>query len=178
MKLKELMEGFISKDNMSAILGPNQLKHMMTSLLQCDEFENVTSIQIVETPNFIDKENKPVASRSIKIGDNKFKGHMYLYSLVFTPEVYDPVSILNTDINSPDVAISPLIFDPKSFIPYKFVILRWNPELKQYLELKYSNKEKIFIQQMHEHLDKALNNPEKYKIKGTRGIILRGVFNY
>jgi hypothetical protein len=38
------------------------------------------------------------------------------------------------------------------------------------------NDEELLRKELHDLLDKVLDSPNEYKIKGTRGVMIRGVF--
>jgi hypothetical protein len=103
--------------------------------------------------------------------DTKFKGKVYLYNLSLSPEVYDPNLLLNPVKNG--AAIGPTMYDPMDFTPIKHILLTWNPEMAQ--DISGINKELTFKNDIHKLLDDVLENPEEYKIKGERKILLRGV---
>jgi hypothetical protein len=117
-------------------------------------------------------EGKTYYTQTMNLGDNtKFKGKVYLYNLSFTPEMYDPNLLLKPVKNG--AAIGPTIYDPIDFTPRKH-ILTWNPEMAQ--DISGINKELTFKNDIHKLLDDVLDNPEEYRVKGVRGIMVRAVF--
>jgi hypothetical protein len=108
----------------------------------------------------------------MKLGDNtKFDGKVFLYNLSFTPEIFDPNS-LHTPVKN-GALITPALYDPMTFEPTKKIVLTWTPEMAQ--DISGINKELTFKNDIHKLLDDVLENPEEYKVKGERKILLRGV---
>lgn len=174
MKLKELLterfEGrelefpsyqFLKKD----------LEPLKEELLKCEEFMFCDDIIFMDLPTQI-IEDTTYTSQTFKLyDDTKFKGKVYLYNLSLTPEVYDPNLLLNPVKNG--AAIGPTMYDPIDFTPIKHILLTWNPEMAQ--DMIGVNKELTFKNDIHKLLDDVLENPEEYKVKGERKILLRGV---
>ena len=61
-----------------------------------------------------------------------------------------------------------------TFEPRKHILLTWSPEMAQ--DLRGSNDETTLRNDIHKLLDDVLDNPEEYRTKGTRHVIIRGVF--
>ena len=174
MKLKELLtekfEGrelefpsyqFLKKD----------LEPIKEELLKCEEFMFCDDIVFIDLPAQI-IDDTTLTSQTFKIGDNtKFKGKVYLYNLSLSPIMYDPNKLLTPVKNG--AAIGPTIYDPTDFTPRKHILLTWNPEMSQ--DIIGLQKELTFKNDIHKLLDDVLNNPEEYKVKGERGLLLRGV---
>jgi hypothetical protein len=68
--------------------------------------------------------------------------------------------------------ITQTLYDPQTFEPKKKIIIEFSPELLQ----DGKQDDESFKTQLRERFDHVLNNPEKYTLKGTRGVIVRGVF--
>ena len=173
MKLKELLterfadnlayptDQFLKKD----------LEPLKEELLKCEEFMFCDDIIFMDLPAQI-IEDTTYTSQTFKLyDDTKFKGKVYLYNLSLTPEVYDPNLLLNPVKNG--ASIGPTMYDPMDFTPIKHILLTWNPEMAQ--DISGINKELTFKNDIHKLLDDVLENPEEYKIKGERKILLRGV---
>jgi hypothetical protein len=102
----------------------------------------------------------------------EFKGRCYLLSLGLTPEMYDPSRLLKPVKNG--AAIGPTIYDPSTFEPRKHILLTWSPEMAQ--DVSGANDELTLRNDIHKLLDDVLDNPEEYKTKGLRGVLVRGLF--
>jgi len=101
----------------------------------------------------------------------KFKGKGYLLSVMLTPEMYDPNSI--HDIVKDGASITPTIYDPNTFEPSKKIILQFSPDRKQD---GITNHEAVIRQELHDLLDKVFDNPDTFRVKGVRGVLVRGIF--
>jgi hypothetical protein len=173
MKLKELLTNTFGEN----VSYPNDqflkkdLEPLKEELLKCEEFMFCDDIVFMDLPIQIIEEATH-ASQTFKLyDDTKFKGKVYLYNLSLTPEVYDPNLLLNPVKDG--AAIGPTIYDPIEFTPRKHILLTWNPEMAQ--DISGINKELTFKNDIHKLLDDVLENPEEYKVKGERKILLRGV---
>jgi hypothetical protein len=69
--------------------------------------------------------------------------------------------------------ITPTMYDPTTFEPKKKIVLEFSPEA---LQDDVNSTEEVKRKQLHETLDKILDNPENYQIKGERGLLVRGYF--
>jgi hypothetical protein len=83
--------------------------------------------------------------------------------------------------------ITPTMYDPTTFEPKKKIVLEFSPEMAQdkdiyaignpsMIEDAEKNGESILRKQLHEKLDKILDNPENYQVKGEKGMFVRGLF--
>lgn len=182
MDIKEIIEAA-----MSTFSGLNQSSYMMDSnvfkmpgikekLLQCKEFENVNDIIFLEHPIgrdlLINGVKKDYQALSIMLKDNmRFKNVLYLHSITLTPETYLPEDLLSPVEDG--IMVSPSIIS-HDFNTQKSITLFYNPEELQD-EVTKNGKDADEI--LREQFDKALKTPEKYTPKGTRAIMLRGIFD-
>jgi len=173
MKLKELLTERFA-DNLAYPTDQylkKDLEPLKEELLKCEEFMFCDDIVFMDLPTQI-IDDTTYTSQTFKLyDDTKFKGKVYLYNLSLTPEVYDPNLLLNPVKDG--AAIGPTIYDPIEFTPRKHILLTWNPEMAQ--DMIGVNKELTFKNDIHKLLDDVLENPEEYKVKGDRKILLRGV---
>ena len=102
----------------------------------------------------------------------EFKGRCYLLSLALTPEMYDPNILLKPVKNG--AAMGPTMYDPLTFIPRKHILLTWSPEMVQ--DVSGTKDELTLRNDIHKLLDDVLDNPEEYKTKGLRAVLVRGLF--
>jgi len=127
-----------------------------------DEFADC-DLDIIDSPIF-----DGAQTQTIKLKKNtKFKGKLSLYSIQLTPVMYDPENYKKPVKDG--CVITPVIYDPKDFTPYKEISIRFNVESNEMNE-EEKKKEIVGI------LEKILDKPEDYTSKGSRGIILRGIF--
>ena len=95
----------------------------------------------------------------------------YFYQIVYSPVIYDP-----KDITIPvkdGMVISPLLYNPATFEPSRKITIEWKPEdlfhNKGIQPITWED-EKAYIR---EKLEALLANPDKYKPKGRRGLMIR-----
>ena len=95
----------------------------------------------------------------------------YLYQVIYSPVIYNPADLHKSVKDG--MVISPLLYDPTTFEPSRKITIDWKPE-----EL-YHNKgiqpitwedEKTFLR---EKLEELLANPDDYKPKGRRALMIR-----
>jgi len=174
MKLKELLTNTFGEN----VSYPNdqfrklELEPLKEELLKCDEFSECEGIEFMDIP-VQEIEGKTYSAQTMKLGDNtKFDGKVFLYNLSFTPEMFDPNS-LHTPVKN-GALITPALYDPMTFEPRKKIVLTWSPEMAQ--DVSGANNELTLRNDIHKLLDDVLDNPEEYRVKGERGIMVRGVF--
>jgi hypothetical protein len=185
MKLKEFLEVALlgKKDNPNltnqtfvdeTCLYGNELDKYKNIIKECDEFAKCDSLDILTMPLAKGKyPDKIYTTNTIKLSDlMEFKGRCYLLSLGLTPEMYDPSRLLKPVKNG--AAIGPTIYDPSTFEPRKHILLTWSPEMAQ--DVSGANDELTLRNDIHKLLDDVLDNPEEYKTKGLRGVLVRGLF--
>jgi hypothetical protein len=180
MKLKELLDE-IFKDGpiptnqfgMSdyALYGSEKLEPLKDKLLECDEFKNLYSLRFVDAPTFRAGDEVYVVETYKLTDDIKFIGSGVILSIALTPEMYDPNVLLKPVKDG--AAISPTFYNPTNFEPYKRIVLEFSPERMQD---GISNHEEIVRQELHDLLDKVLDNPKDYLVKGERAVLVRGIF--
>ena len=120
-------------------------------------------------------EEMAVATRTKLVGDtptDDLKGRTcYFYQIVYSPVIYDP-----KDITIPvkdGMVISPLLYNPATFEPSRKITIEWKPEdlfhEKDIQPITWED-EKTYLR---EKLEALLANPEDFKPKGRRGLMLR-----
>ena len=155
------------------ILNSKVLEEVKDELLKFDVFSECDDLEIVHYPTFKVGEDKTLSVQTYKYKEGmKFKGKGYLYSISLTPELYDPSKMLEPVKNG--ASISPAIYNPITFEPTKHILLTWSPEMAQ--DLSVTKDETTLRNDIHKLLDDVLDNPEEYRMKGTRYITIRGVF--
>ena len=180
MKLKEFVTKIYDErpelgmtPNFDPILNSKILEEVKDELLKFDVFSECDDLEIVHYPTFKVGEDKTLSVQTYKYKEGmKFKGKGYLYSISLTPELYDPSKMLEPVKNG--AAISPAIYNPMTFEPTKHILLTWSPEMAQ--DLSVNKDETTLRNDIHKLLDDVLDNPEEYRMKGTRHIMMRGIF--
>ena len=151
-------------------------------LFSCEEFSEVESIEIVDNPAFPLDGNAILTDTITLSEDTKFKGKIYIYSIQLSHENFDMNSLMDDSMDN--ILLTPCIYNPQTFTPKKGITLFFSPEAAQDMSVPVciytNNGYKIdvdrFKENMHKLLDKALQNPEEYKAKGFRKIMIRGYF--
>jgi hypothetical protein len=183
MKLKEFVEiALIGKEDVLntltgiegvGVLYGSELEKYKKIIKECDEFAKCDSLDILTMPLVKGKNDKVYTTETIKLSDlMEFKGRCYLLSLSLTPEMYDPNQLLKPVKNG--AAIGPVMYDPMTFEPRKHILLTWSPEMAQ--DMVGMSNESTLRNDIHKLLDDVLDNPEEYKTKGTRHVLVRGLF--
>lgn len=179
MKLAELLQILFKNgpiDNFNNDIGDylisgDMLKNYKDELMKCDEFSEVLDIQFVTLPS-IETNNTSTHVKSYIVKEGmKLQGNVILYSISLTPEMYSP----NFEIVKNGASISPSIYSPITFTPYKIISLTWTPELAQDISVTFGENE--LRKRLHDTLDDILDNPDEYRIKGQRSIMIRGLFD-
>jgi len=177
MKLKELIEivKLTKKEDVymdNTLYGKN-LEKYKDIIMNTDEFKECESLEIIEYPIVKSRNGEGLTPYTIKLSDlMKFKGKCYLLSLNLTPEMYDPNQLLKPVKNG--AAMGPAIYDPSTFEPRKHILLTWSPEMSQ--DISGVNDELTLRNDIHKLLDDVLDNPDEYKTKGFRAVLVRGLF--
>jgi hypothetical protein len=184
MKLKEFLEVALlgKKDNPNltnqtfvdeTCLYGKELDKYKNIIKECDEFAKCDSLDILTMTLTKGKNDKVYTIETIKLSDlMEFKGRCYLLSLGLTPEMYDPNQLIKPVKNG--AAMGPVMYAPLTFEPRKHILLTWSPEMAQ--DMAGMDNESTLRNDIHKLLDDVLNNPEEYKTKGTRHVLVRGLF--
>ena len=180
MKLKEFVEIVQVTHPDDNLLTDNQmygknLEKYKEIILKTDEFKECESLDILEHPLSKDKNGKILTPYTVKLSDvMKFKGRCYLLSLTLTPEMYDPTLMLKPVKDG--AAIGPTVYDPITFEPKRQILLTYNPSVHFNFDNKFEPTEEFKRNEIHQLLDKVLDNFDEYKIKGVREVLVRGLF--
>lgn len=155
-----LIEYFKTKYSDGIIIKGNDLLKIKNDLLELDEFSNIVDLQIILT----DVNTK---IETIEITENfQFPSSYPLISEIkFIPETYD-----NNDNNKfyeNGVQISPVIYNPMNFAPYRKISLLWDVCATS----KEIEKNKIISTLSH-----VINNIEQYLPSVIPRIYIKGFF--
>jgi hypothetical protein len=181
MKLKELLTEIFGEtpnndhqfgfDGLT-LYGRDNLEQHKERILQCDEFSECTELNFMNMPIILSNDDTPLKASDYKLVEGqKFKGVCYLLSLTLTPEVFNP-DTLHTPVKD-GACITPMVYNPETFTPFKKIVLEYSPEraLDGFVDGEYELK-----MELKSLLDKVLDNPYDYQVKGERGVLVRGVF--
>jgi hypothetical protein len=180
MKIKELLDvvfkdGPVKHENFNitdyCLYGKKHLGHIKEEILNCEEFSECTELTILDHPTY-ENDGKVYQVQTYKVIEGqKFGGKGFLLSVSLTPEIFNPETIHNPVKDGS--CITPTLYDPLTFEPTKKIVLQFSPERVQD---GISNHDAIIRQELHDLLDKVLDNPKDYQIKGERYVLIRGVF--
>ncbi|MCK9273397.1 hypothetical protein M0P65_07715 [Candidatus Gracilibacteria bacterium] len=156
------------------ILTGDNLANSMYILKQCDEFKNVKDFQQMFNPIMVDQSNIIVSADTMKLSDDtpfEFNDILYLYSISLMPEMYDQKTWYEPVKDS--IGISPTSYNPIDLSPTKRITIEFSPERKQDIHDIGDERAK---KEIREKLEKVLENPKEYQVKGVRGILIRGIW--
>jgi hypothetical protein len=173
LKKKEDAKFWTKKEDLE--LTPEQLMTMVDELKQCEEFKD-TEIEIMNLPAALitlgDKIDTISAKTIILHEGTKFGKKCYLYKISLTPELYEK-DFINT---TPGSYITPVIYNPESFVPEKKIVLVYDM-IGHQDDIAFGNIN--YRKSIHDTLDNILDNMESYeKVPNHRCIIVRGHFEY
>ena len=180
MKLKEFIEIVQVTHPDYNLLTDNQLygknlEKYKEIILKTDEFKECESLDILEHPLSKSKDGKILTPYTVKLSDvMKFKGRCYLLSLTLTPEMYDPSLMLKPVKDG--AAIGPTVYDPITFEPKRQILLSYDPSVHFNIDNPFEPIEEFKRNEIHQLLDKVLDNFDEYKIKGVKEVLVRGLF--
>jgi hypothetical protein len=120
-------------------------------------------------------EEMAIVAKTRLIGDTPIDDYKdrtcYFYQIVYSPVIYDPKEI--TIPVKDGMVISPLLYNPATFEPSRKITIEWKPEdlfhEKDIQPITWED-EKTYLR---EKLEALLANPEDFKPKGRRGLMLR-----
>jgi len=144
-------------DNLTA----RQLKEVEAVLIKYLEFSR---IEWVDLPRVVFPGRSSQACQTVKLTDDisTYKGKIgYVYKVCFTPIMFDV-----TEYQKYDNSISPVVYDPTTFEPKRYITL----SIPSSIEATFEPELKRLIK---DQLDDILRNPEKYQQSGYRVALLR-----
>ena len=127
----------------------------------------------MDLPAGLTEDGKAIVAKSIKIHDTdnpKYAGKVgYLYTVWFTPKMYNTEEIYQPVKDG--CVLSPVIYNPTTFLPKRSITIEWCPEFPVDLEnpMTWEDEKKM----IHDKLEMVLENAEDYIPAGYRGGILR-----
>lgn len=135
------------------------------------------NLKIINLPSFV-LNNKIYVSQTVKLEEcTKIKGNCFLYAIQWTPEMFSSEEILDFKKDHKEkIRVGPTIYSEQDFKPYVNIILHIDAEELESNDAVFGKKNNPSREEYHNLLDEALENPDKFKTKGKRGVILRGVF--
>lgn len=133
------------------------------------KFKEVNWIQASRYFDGESKKIKPVFTTKLGDDDATYEGKTaHIYQIAFTPRMYDPKTLHNAVKDG--CAITPLLYNPETFIPYRKVVLEYCPEYTVEFPAQADMK-----QHLRDKLERVLQNPDEYMQEGLRGVMVRMV---
>lgn len=161
-------EGIYGMDTVTELT--EQQKQQAEQLLK-DHFK-FKQVEWIDHVGGASEPGKAVETKTTKLGDDNVKYEEktgYIYQIRFTPIMYDPKTLYNAVKDG--CTITPMLYNPETFVPHRKITLTWSPEQVQ--DLSVNNSEEVIKQTLRDQLEKVLANPEDYMPEGMRGILLR-----
>jgi hypothetical protein len=180
MKIKELLDvvfkdGPVKHEKFNitdyCLYGKHYLENIKEEILKCEEFSECTELTILDNPAYENDGESYMVQTYKVIEGQKFGGKGFLLSISLSPEIFNPETIHKPVKDG--ACITPTLYDPLTFEPTKKIVLQFSPERVQD---GISNNVEVIRQELHDLLDKVLDNPQDYQIKGERSVLVRGIF--
>lgn len=117
---------------------------------------------------------KAIVMKTRKISDVEeppYEGKVgYVYTLSFTPKMYDPMEIYQPVKDG--CVFAPTTYNPETFEPKQSITLTWSPDFPQDIDapIRTYEDDKQMVRDM---LEKVLDNPEDYRPVGYIGCLIR-----
>jgi hypothetical protein len=153
-------------------LTEEQRVQVEVELIKHFEFDKIIWMNL---PTGLTEDKKTVISaQSLRISDsdNPVYKHKvgYIYTLNFTPKMYDPMEMYQPVKDG--CVFAPTIYNPETFEPTQSITISWSPEFPQDIDAPQRTYEddKQMIRNM---LEKVLDNPEEYRPIGHVGCLVR-----
>lgn len=171
--MDELVDGYKA-------LNSTQLGVIFDELSKTKAFKNaklhiIDNLFIVSSGKTETLQTKAVQTMKLSEGSS-FSGDVYIHSISLSPKLYDPKSY--TRFTKEDAVVTPCIYDVETFIPHKYMILKWSPENAQDMStLDGKDFRQYFHKLLDNVLDSIITNDDKYTIKSNRAIMIRGIWD-
>lgn len=153
-------------------LSEEQRVQVEAELIKHFEFDKIVWMELPS--GLTEDKTTPIAAKSIKISDSDnptYKHKVgYIYTLMFTPKMYEPVEIYKPVKDG--CVFAPIIYNPETFEPKQSITLTWSPEFPQNIDAPQRTYEDD-KQMIRDMLEKVLDNPEEYRPIGHIGCLVR-----
>lgn len=171
MKLKEILEtyGLSKHDDRDKSVGGFHI--IKDAILEAEEFYNC-NVSMMDSTEFM---NSTEEFSTILVNDNtKFHGNVILGAINLTERTQKMPNI--TELFENEAIITPILYDPMTFVPRKIIALRWSPEIIQDAKMRFISGNEIvdFRDNMHSLLDDVLDDMEKYMLFNPRSVLITG----
>lgn len=141
--------------------------------LMIDHYK-VEKVLWMEIPSGITEDGEQaIVAKTHKLIDSDYETYegktAYVYQILFSPKMYDPKTV--HDAVKDGCTMTPIVYNPETFTPYRKIVLTWSPEQAQ--DFLVTNSEEVMKQTLRDQLEKVLANPEDYMPEGFRACMLR-----
>jgi hypothetical protein len=164
--------GYTDSGNSITKLTEEQRVQVEAELIKHFEFDKIIWMELPS--GLTEDKTRPIVAKSIRISDSDnptYKHKVgYVYTLMFTPKVYDPLE-MHQPVKDGCV-FAPIIYNPQTFEPTQSITLTWSPELSQDTDTPQRTYEDD-KQMIREMLEKVLENPEEYRPVGHVACLVR-----
>ena len=171
-KLLSICEG-----NSNQAFGINDLTEeqriqIEAELIKHFEFDKIVWMSL---PSGLTEDGKtPFVVKSLKISDSDnptYKHKVgYVYTIVFTPKMYDPGEVYKPVKDG--CVFAPTTYNPETFEPKQSITISWSLDFPQDIDapVRTYEDDKQMIRNM---LEKVLDNPEEYRPIGYIACLVR-----
>jgi hypothetical protein len=153
-------------------LTEEQRVQVEAELIKHFEFDKI--IWMEQPSGIAEDKTRVIVAKSLKISDSDNPTHKhkvgYIYTLMFTPKIYDPMEIYKPVKDG--CVFAPIIYNPETFELKQSITLTWSPEFPQDINAPQRTYEDD-KQMIRDMLEKVLDNPEDYRPVGHIGCLLR-----
>ena len=153
-------------------LTEEQRAQVEEQLIKHFEFDKIVWMELPS--GLTEDKTTPIVAKSIKISDSDnptYKHKVgYIYTLMFTPKLYEPGEIYKPVIDG--CVFAPITYNPETFEPKQSITLTWSPEFPQDIDAPQRTYEDD-KQMIRDMLEKVLDNPEEYRPIGYIGCLVR-----
>jgi len=153
-------------------LSEEQRVQVEAELIKHFEFDKIVWMELPS--GLTEDKTTPIVAKPIKISDSDnptYKHKVgYIYTLMFTPKMYEPGEIYKPVKDG--CVFAPIIYNPETFEPKQSITLTWSPEFPQNIDAPQRTYEDD-KQMIRDMLEKVLDNPEEYRPIGHIGCLVR-----
>jgi len=170
MELKEIIKEIIEKNgnNKEYVITKEDLIPYYYYLINCNffndcevDFFDVKKLSVVEQIN--------AKSHTMKLGYNhKFYNKVLIENFTLSPALYSPEKLRGIHKNR--ALISPVMYNPESFEPYKTITIWMSPEVS--LDVSDEENKQFLIKKFTD----VLENPNRYETPRFYHLLMKGVF--
>ena len=153
-------------------LTEEQRDQVEAELIKHFEFDKIIWMELPS--GLTEDKQKAIVAKSIKISDSDnptYKHKVgYVYTISFTPKMYDPMEIYKPVKDG--CVFAPITYNPETFEPKQSITISWSHEFIQDIDapVRTYEDDKQMIRDM---LEKVLENPEEYRPAGYTGCMVR-----